>query len=92
MIKTELVKELAKRTKIQREDAKLVVDTVIDGIIGALAKGENVEIRGFGSFKIRERGPRNARNPKTGDKVQVPAKKVAYFKPGKEFKTLVKKS
>ncbi len=66
-----------------------MVQTVLDSIVEALTSGEKVELRGFGSFHHRERNPRQSRNPKTGQKVQVPAKKVAYFRPGKGLKELI---
>ena len=60
-----------------------VVDALTEGIIESLVRGEKVELRGFGSFRVRQRGPRTGRNPKTGESVEVPAKRVPYFKPGK---------
>jgi len=62
---------------------------VINAIVDALHRGEKIELRGFGSFRLRKREPRKGRNPKTGDKVDVPPKKVPYFKPGKELKELI---
>jgi len=62
---------------------------VLDSIINSLQDGEKVELRGFGSFKIRVRGPRKGRNPKTGETVDVPGKKIPYFKPGKELRDLI---
>jgi integration host factor subunit beta len=62
---------------------------VFKSIIDALHRGEKIELRGFGSFRLRRREPRKGRNPKTGDKVDVPPKKVPYFKPGKELKELI---
>jgi integration host factor subunit beta len=62
---------------------------VFQSIIDALHRGEKIELRGFGSFRLRQREPRKGRNPKTGDKVDVPPKKVPYFKPGKELKDLL---
>jgi len=64
---------------------------VFRSIIEALHRGEKIELRGFGSFRLRKREPRKGRNPKTGDKVDVPPKKVPYFKPGKELKELINK-
>jgi integration host factor subunit beta len=64
---------------------------VFKSIIDALHRGEKIELRGFGSFRLRKREPRKGRNPKTGDKVDVPPKKVPYFKPGKELKELINK-
>ena len=71
--------------------AAAIVDTVFRSIITALHRGEKIELRGFGSFRLRRREPRKGRNPKTGDKVDVPPKKVPYFKPGKELKELINK-
>jgi integration host factor subunit beta len=86
MTKAELVEEVARAAELNKRDAEVIVETVFDSIIAALHKGEKVELRGFGSFRTRERGPRRGRNPKTGAPVDVPAKRVPYFKPGKELK------
>jgi integration host factor subunit beta len=86
MTKAELVEEVARAAELNKRDAEVIVETVFDSIIGALHKGEKVELRGFGSFRTRQRGPRRGRNPKTGEPVDVPAKRVPYFKPGKELK------
>src|SRR5713101_6333287 len=86
MTKAELVEEVARAAELNKRDAEVIVETVFGSIIGALHKGEKVELRGFGSFRTRERGPRRGRNPKTGEPVEVPAKRVPYFKPGKELK------
>lgn len=86
MTKAELVEEVARASELNKRDAEVIVETVFDSIIQALHKGEKVELRGFGSFRTRERGPRRGRNPKTGEPVDVPAKRVPYFKPGKELK------
>ena len=86
MTKAELVEEVARASELNKRDAEVIVETVFDSIIHALHKGEKVELRGFGSFRTRERGPRRGRNPKTGEPVDVPAKRVPYFKPGKELK------
>jgi integration host factor subunit beta len=86
MTKAELVEEVARAADLNKRDAEVIVETVFDSIISALHKGEKVELRGFGSFRTRERGPRRGRNPKTGEPVDVPAKRVPYFKPGKELK------
>lgn len=86
MTKAELVEEVARAAELNKRDAEVIVETVFDSIISALHRGEKVELRGFGSFRTRERGPRRGRNPKTGEPVDVPAKRVPYFKPGKELK------
>jgi integration host factor subunit beta len=84
--KAALVTVVAHEAKLSRLDAEITVETIIDSIISALRKGEKVEIRGFGSFRTRERAPRRAHNPMTGESVNVPAKRVVYFKPGKELR------
>ena len=67
----------------------IIVETIFDSVIRALQGGDKIEIRGFGSFRIRQRNPRIGRNPKTGERVEVPAKRVPYFKPSKELRDLV---
>ncbi len=89
MTKAALVADVAKTNGLTRIDAEVVVQTVLDSIVEALNSGEKVELRGFGSFRHRQRNPRQGRNPKTGEKVQVPAKKVAYFRPGKGLKEVI---
>jgi len=89
MTKAELVNKIMQKTDLGKKDAAVVVQTILDSIIESLQDGEKVELRGFGSFKIRVRGPRKGRNPKTGDSVDVPAKKIPYFKPGKELRDLI---
>ncbi len=84
--KADLVDLVAGRADISRKEADEAVRVILDGVIGALRRGEKVELRGFGSFRIRQRGPRIGRNPKTGDQVDVPAKKIPYFKPGKDLR------
>ncbi|MEW6131018.1 MAG: HU family DNA-binding protein [Acidobacteriota bacterium] len=86
MTKAELVEEVARASELNKRDAEVIVETVFSSIISALHRGDKVELRGFGSFRTRERGPRRGRNPKTGAPVDVPAKRVPYFKPGKELK------
>jgi len=89
MTKAALVEEVARVAELTKKHAEVIVDTVFGSIIAALHRGEKIELRGFGSFRLRQREPRKARNPKTGDKVDVPPKKVPYFKPGKELKDLI---
>jgi integration host factor subunit beta len=89
MTKADLVEEVTQIGDLTRRDGEVVVDTVFDAVIQALQAGDKIEIRGFGSFRIRQRKPRTGRNPKTGDKVDVPAKRVPYFKPSKELRDLV---
>ena len=89
MTKADLVEEVTQIGDLTRRDGEVVVDTVFDAVIQALQAGDKIEIRGFGSFRIRQRKPRTGRNPKTGEKVEVPAKKIPFFKPSKELKDLV---
>jgi integration host factor subunit beta len=89
MTKAELVEEVTQLGDLTRRDGEVIVDTIFDAVIGALKSGDKIEIRGFGSFRIRQRKPRIGRNPKTGAKVAVPAKRVPYFKPSKELRDLV---
>src|SRR5712691_442431 len=89
MTKAELVEEVSRVSDLTKKHSEVIVDTVFRSIIDALHRGEKIELRGFGSFRLRKREPRKGRNPKTGDKVDVPPKKVPYFKPGKELKELI---
>jgi integration host factor subunit beta len=89
MTKAELVEEVSRVSDLTKKHSELIVETVFRSIIEALQRGEKIELRGFGSFRLRQREPRTGRNPKTGDKVDVPPKKVPYFKPGKELKELI---
>src|SRR6058998_2182840 len=89
MTKAELVEEVSRVSDLTKKHSEVIVDTVFKSIIDALHRGEKIELRGFGSFRLRKREPRKGRNPKTGDKVDVPPKKVPYFKPGKELKELL---
>ncbi len=84
--KAELALEVTRRTKVNQKVAKVVVDTVFEEIDQALRRGERVEIRGFGSFVIRNYDSYQGRNPKTGETVHVPPKKLPYFKVGKELR------
>jgi integration host factor subunit beta len=89
MTKADLVDEVSKVTELSRKDSEVIVETLFDSIIRALKVGDKLEVRGFGSFRIRERKARQGRNPKTGEKVSVPEKKAPYFKPSKELKDLI---
>jgi integration host factor subunit beta len=89
MTKAQLVEEVARTTQLTKKHAELIVNTVFDSIVQSLREGEKIELRGFGSFRIRQRGARIGRNPKTGDRVDVPPKRIPYFKPGKELKELL---
>ncbi len=89
MTKAELVDEVSRNSDLNKKDAEVIVQTVLDSIVDSLKGGEKVELRGFGSFRLRNRASRQGRNPKTGETVFVPAKRVPYFKPGKELKALI---
>ncbi len=89
MTKAELVEKVAESTQLTKKHAELIVNTVFDSIVQSLRAGEKIELRGFGSFRIRKRGPRTGRNPKTGARVDVPPKRIPYFKPGKELRELL---
>ena len=92
MTKSELITLLSdKFSQLVHKDAELSVKTIIDSLVKALSKGGRVEIRGFGSFSLNHRPARLGRNPKTGEKVNVPEKFVPHFKPGKELKIKVDK-
>jgi integration host factor subunit beta len=87
MIRSELLQALAKQNpELRTEDVERAVDTFFDEIAERLADGGRVELRGFGAFSTRERDARRGRNPRTGETVQVPEKRVPYFKPGKEMR------
>jgi integration host factor subunit beta len=91
MTKADLVERVAKDAELTKKDAEQLVEIVFDSIIASLNEGQKIELRGFGSFRVRQRNARSGRNPKTGDPVEIPAKRVAYFKPGKELKELINK-
>ena len=87
--KADLVEEVVRVTELPRKESEAVVETIFESIIGALQGGDRIEIRGFGSFRTRQRRGRTGRNPKTGAKVDVPAKNIPFFKPSKELKDCV---
>ena len=89
LTKTALVEQVAHDVDLTKKHAQAIVETVLGSVVEALRRGEKVEIRGFGSFRLRRRPPRRGRNPRTGDRVDVASKQVAYFKPGKELKELI---
>src|SRR5206468_10300763 len=89
MTKAELVEDVARAAELTKKDAERLVEIVFESIIDSLNQGEKIELRGFGSFRVRERGARRGRNPKTGETVSIPAKRVPYFKAGKELKELI---
>ena len=90
MTRSDLIAKLAERyPQLLSRDAELAVKVILDTMSGILARGGRIEIRGFGSFSLNYRPPRTGRNPKSGDKVQVPAKHVPHFKAGKELRERV---
>jgi integration host factor subunit beta len=92
LTKADLIEEVLRVTEVPRRDSETIVETIFESIIQSLQKGEKIEIRGFGSFRTRQRRGRVGRNPKTGEKVEVPAKKIPFFKPSKELKDFVNNS
>ncbi len=92
MTKAELIERVSERIQgLTKRQTEVIVNSVFNSIKEALSKGNKIEIRGFGSFKIRQRRQRDGRNPKTGVSVSVPAKRVPFFKAGKELKEMVDK-
>ena len=89
MTKAELVDNVADRVNLTKKQTEVIVNILFNSITEALSDGDKVELRGFGSFRIRDRNPREGRNPKTGDTVHIPAKKVPFFKAGKELREMV---
>jgi integration host factor subunit beta len=90
MTKAELIDKIAeKKQGLTRKQVEIIVNTVLDGIKDALSREDKVEIRGFGSFRVRHRRAKEGRNPKTGETVSVPPKKVPFFKAGKEMREMV---
>ena len=88
MNKQELINTVAQSQNFTKKDAKIVIETLFETIITALSEGDKVELRGFGSFRARQRKSHIARNPKTGETLNVPSKKVPVFKAGKELKQM----
>ena len=89
MTKAELIDEVSRVVELTRKESEVIVEAVFESIVRSLRNGDKIEIRGFGSFRTRERQSRIGRNPKTGARVEVPAKRIPYFKPSKELKDLV---
>ncbi|MDX8378253.1 MAG: integration host factor subunit beta [Mariprofundales bacterium] len=91
MTKSKLIEQVIKNTtqQMSRSEAQLVVEVIFDAISDALVKGDNIELRGFGSFTARHREARVGRNPKSGELVEIAAKNVPHFKPGKELRQSV---
>ncbi len=89
MKKADLIDGVSRAVEMTQQDSKIIVETIFESIVKALHASEKVEIRGFGSFRTRQRQPRIGRNPKTGARVEVPSKTVAYFRPSKELKEML---
>ena len=85
MTKSELIDAVASRTKLSKTNAEQIVNCIFDSMTETLAAGQNIEIRGFGSFQVKVREAREGRNPKTGESVRIPAKRMPFFKIGKEL-------
>ncbi|OGW70619.1 MAG: integration host factor subunit beta [Nitrospirae bacterium RIFCSPHIGHO2_02_FULL_40_19] len=96
MTKSVLIEKITEKVSrdigITKKQTEIVIETVFESIKDALVKGEKIEIRGFGNFKLHSRKARKARNPKTGESVEVPPKKVPYFKVGKELREMINKA
>ena len=92
MTKADLIEEVSRVVEMTRKESEVIVEAIFDSIVRSLRTGDKIEIRGFGSFRTRQRQPRIGRNPKTGARVEVPAKKIPYFKPSKELKDVVNNS
>jgi integration host factor subunit beta len=89
MTKADLIEDVSRAVEMTRKESEVIVDAIFDSIRHSLHGGDKIEIRGFGSFRTRQRQSRVGRNPKTGARVEVPARKIPYFKPGKELKEVV---
>ena len=87
MTKSALIDRVTEKVEgLTRKQTEIIIDTIFDSIKDTIAKGEKIELRGFGNFRLKQRRPRKARNPKTGNSVDVPAKRVLYFKVGKALR------
>ena len=89
MNRADLIEQVSQTIEMPRKDSSIVVSAIFDSVIRALRAGDKVEIRGFGSFHTRQRRARIGRNPKTGARVEVPMKKIPFFKPSKELHDLL---
>jgi len=92
MTKSDLIEKISEKVQnFTKRDVEIIVDKIFDSIKDGLVSGDKIEIRGFGSFKVKEHGARKGRNPKTGEAIDIPAKKTPFFKVGKELKERVNK-
>lgn len=92
MTKADLIEEVSRVVEMTRKDSEVIVEAIFDSVVRSLRTGDKIEIRGFGSFRTRQRQARVGRNPKTGTRVEVPSKRIPYFKPSKELKDLVNRN
>src|SRR5580658_3072361 len=92
MTKADLIEEVSRVVEINRKQSGAIVEAIFDSIVRSLRNADKIEIRGFGCFRTRQRQARIGRNPKTGTRVEVAARKIPYFKPGKELKDVVNNS
>src|ERR1017187_8219298 len=92
MTKADLIEEVSRVVEMTRKESEVIVEAIFDSIVRSLRPNDKIEIRGFASFRTRQRQPRIGRNPKTGARVEVPAKKIPYFKRSKELKDVVNSS
>ncbi len=89
MTKSDLVERIAEKLDITKKEAEAVVGVVFGSIVEAIKREEKVELRGFGCFKVKTKRARKGRNPRTGEEIDIPPKRVPYFKPGKDMKEAV---
>src|ERR1700755_1190094 len=92
MTKADLIEEVSRVVEMTRKESEVIVEAIFDSIVHSLRTGDKIEIRGFGSFRTRQRQPRIGRNPKTGARVDVPAKQIPYSRPSKKLKGVVNNS
>src|ERR1700755_3035840 len=89
MTKADLIEDVSRVVEMTRKESEVIVEAIFDSIVLSLRSSDKIEIRGFGSFRTRQRQARTGRNPKTGARVEVPAKKIPFFKPSKELRDSV---
>ena len=89
MTKADLIEAVSRVVEMTTKDSEVIVEAIFDSGVRSLRTGDKIEVRGFGSFRTRQRQSRVGRNPKTGERVEVPAKRIPFFKPSKELKDLV---
>ena len=89
MTKAEVANKVIEKTGLSRKQATIAVETFLSTIKDALRRGEKISLVGFGTFIVKQKNARNGRNPRTGEKISIPEKKTAYFKPGKTFREIV---